>query len=549
MYSYNDTNVPLKTFQYLNKYDPPENMKQAKRKTEKWSRDMWGLGCLLWEVFNGPIHQSSNLRDTSKFPKSLSSHYLQCVNANPMARPNPSELLQSLKERGGYLSNTFISLNLKIEELQLMEADRKNHFFVELNKSLDLFPDSFAHHKVLPHLLNVFEFGGAGPTVLAPLLKIGKLLPEDEYQRKIVPCIVRSFGSNDRATRLNLLQHLDQFIDQLQPSVLNNSLFGQIVTGFTDTVPTIREHTIKASLLLAPKLNDSNLSQLLKFFAKCQLDEQAGIRTNTTICLGKIAPHLNSKTRDRVLVSAFTRSLKDPFPPARSAGIGALGSTLSYYTPVDMATRIIPSLSHMTVDKDQSVREQTFKVLRLYVDKLEEHSKKMEPSSDGEGIEQTEGASSSVASWTAGWVSSISKYVSTSSSAKPETTPAAPPTSSYQPSQRQTQEVKTTIRTTSEERRDNKWDEDQWEDFGNDDTKKGTTHSSSGWDDEMWESFEPTPKKTTPTGRAPPSSSMKLSKNKSLSPPPDTPPGDDFWSRLETSKPSTRGRDKTTPPP
>ena len=57
-------------------------------------------------------------------------------------------------------------------------------------------------------------------------------------------------------------------------------------------------------------------------------------------------------------MSAFTRSLKDPFPPARSAGIGGLGSTHSYYSAVDMATRIIPSLSHMTVDKDQSVREQ-----------------------------------------------------------------------------------------------------------------------------------------------------------------------------------------------
>ena len=56
-----------------------------------------------------------------QFPKSLSSHYLQCVNANPMARPNPSELLLSLKERGGYLSNTFISLNLKIEELQVIK--------------------------------------------------------------------------------------------------------------------------------------------------------------------------------------------------------------------------------------------------------------------------------------------------------------------------------------------------------------------------------------------------------------------------------------------
>ena len=93
-----------------------------------------------------------------------------------------------------------------------MESSQKNKFFIELNKSLDLFPDNFAHYKVLPHLLNDFEFGGAGPSVLAPLLKVGKLLDEVEYQRKIVPCIVRSFGSNDRATRLNLLQQVHLII-------------------------------------------------------------------------------------------------------------------------------------------------------------------------------------------------------------------------------------------------------------------------------------------------------------------------------------------------
>ena len=89
-----------------------------------------------------------------------------------------------------------------------MESEKKNKFFAELNKSLDLFPDQYAHYKILPHLLNAFEFAGAGPAVLAPLLRIGKILPDDEYQRKIVPCIVRSFGSNDRATRLNLLQQV-----------------------------------------------------------------------------------------------------------------------------------------------------------------------------------------------------------------------------------------------------------------------------------------------------------------------------------------------------
>ena len=79
-------------------------------------------------------------------------------------------------------------------------------------------------------------------------------------------------------------------------------------------------------VLVVPKLNDSVKSELLKYLAKCQMDEQVdivyvcvimqyvsidqyvstrymcdvsfpclqpGIRTNTTICLGRIACHLN----------------------------------------------------------------------------------------------------------------------------------------------------------------------------------------------------------------------------------------------------------------
>ena len=47
-------------------------------------------------------------------------------------------------------------------------------------------------------------------------------------------------------------------------------------------------------VLLAPKLSNSVLNnQLLKHFAKCQLDEQPSIRTNVNICLGKIAQHLS----------------------------------------------------------------------------------------------------------------------------------------------------------------------------------------------------------------------------------------------------------------
>ena len=58
--------------------------------------------------------------------------------------------------------------------------------------------------------------------------------------------------------------------------------------------------------------------------AKCttmQVDEEAPIRANTTILLGNLAKHLSEATCKRVLLNAFTRALKDTFPPARTAGL------------------------------------------------------------------------------------------------------------------------------------------------------------------------------------------------------------------------------------
>ena len=51
----------------------------------------------------------------------------------------------------------------------------------------------------------------------------------------------------------------------------------------------------KAIVLLAPKLNYNNMNvELMKHFARLQgQDEQGMIRTNTTVCIGKIAPFIN----------------------------------------------------------------------------------------------------------------------------------------------------------------------------------------------------------------------------------------------------------------
>lgn len=57
---------------------------------------------------------------------------------------------------------------------------------------------------------------------------------------------------------------------------------------------------LQSMLLLAPKLNETNLNQeLMRHFARLQSrDEQGPIRCNTTVCLGKIASYLNAGVKN-----------------------------------------------------------------------------------------------------------------------------------------------------------------------------------------------------------------------------------------------------------
>ncbi len=70
-------------------------------------------------------------------------------------------------------------------------------------------------------------------------------------------------------------------------------------------------------------------------------------------------------------MTAFLRGLKDPFPPARIAAIGAMGATHSFYSTGDLSSRILPAVCTLTVDKEKEVRDQAFQTIRFFLDKLE----------------------------------------------------------------------------------------------------------------------------------------------------------------------------------
>ena len=48
---------------------------------------MWGLGCIVWEVYNGPLGSPNDLARMGKIPTKLSATYMELVAAKPDKRP------------------------------------------------------------------------------------------------------------------------------------------------------------------------------------------------------------------------------------------------------------------------------------------------------------------------------------------------------------------------------------------------------------------------------------------------------------------------------
>ena len=151
------------------------------------------------------------------------------TSSNAEGRPNPADVIARCRSNGGFFKTELVDALLFLEEIQMKERGEKGRFFAQLAGQLESFPDGVGRYKILPQLLAAFEFGDAGSAVLPPLLQLGCQLPDAEYQRRVVPCVVKLFASNDRATRLRLLQQLDRFVDHLQPATVNEAIFPQVI--------------------------------------------------------------------------------------------------------------------------------------------------------------------------------------------------------------------------------------------------------------------------------------------------------------------------------
>ncbi|KFZ14951.1 hypothetical protein V501_02973 [Pseudogymnoascus sp. VKM F-4519 (FW-2642)] len=447
------------------RYMPPELAKsgwETIKKNPATALDAYNFGILLFETFNGDFLGSDQVGQTKGIPSNMQPAYKRLINANPKSRSSVAHFLDQGRRNGGFLDTPLIKLTEGVDSLGMKSENEREEFLSDLDQLSDDFPEEYFKMKILPELLKSVEFGGGGPKVFSVVMKIAQKLSDEDFDAKVTPVVVRLFQSPDRAIRVCLLDNLPVMIDRLPQKIVNDKIYPQMVTGFTDVAPLIREQTVKAVLTIITKLSDRTInSDLLKQLARTSNDEQPGIRTNTTICLGKIARSLGVSTRSKVLIAAFTRSLRDPFVHARNASLQALTATADCFTDEDIAGKILPAVCPLLLDKEKLVRDQANKSVDTYLRQVRKAASQMPdtvlpPPAPDAGRTNSNSTTprmgtpqpSEAASWTGWAISSFTNKISTAAGDIEPSSPSAN-TLALPPSTLETRPVSAPVRASA----------------------------------------------------------------------------------------------------
>ncbi len=340
-----------------------------------WAIDAWGLGCLIQEVYRGePLMRTDQLRETDRIPQLLLKDYQRLLGSQPAKRYNPKKLV----DNSALFANKLVETITFLDTLSLKDAIEKEQFFRNLPRVMESLAKAPVERKILPMICEALEFGSAPALALAPALHAARDVTPEDFAKKVTPSLVKLFNnSTDRALRVALLENLGAFAPHLGERLVEESVYDRVASGFVDEDAFLRELTLKSVLVLAPKLSQRAYQSLLKHLSKLQVDEEPAIRANTTILLGNVAGFLAEATARRVLLNAFSRALRDPFPPARQAGLMALTATTSYYDPGEIANRVLPAVAPLCVDQEAEVRDRAFACSDVFVGMLKEHGERL----------------------------------------------------------------------------------------------------------------------------------------------------------------------------
>eukprot|EP00586_Coscinodiscus_wailesii_P023307 CAMPEP_0172519828 /NCGR_PEP_ID=MMETSP1066-20121228/291647_1 /TAXON_ID=671091 /ORGANISM="Coscinodiscus wailesii, Strain CCMP2513" /LENGTH=812 /DNA_ID=CAMNT_0013302487 /DNA_START=152 /DNA_END=2590 /DNA_ORIENTATION=+ len=357
--------------------------------------DSYGLGILIEEMFRMPLAGG-------RVPNKLTKAIARLKTPNVKMRPRVLPLL-----RCPIFDVALVKFMETMDGLAAKPVEEKISFFQGVPDLLQrgvVDVRTAGRYKLLPELVRSVEtICAGGPQALAqdvnrreimvvipPLFLIVEYLTSSDeqgniefFQSQVIPLLITLFTINDRGVRGALLARLPSLTPHIPVATLNAQIFEPMCSGFSDTSAPLRELTLKSTLALVPHLNSTSLEKMTRYLIRLQGDNEASIRTNTIIFVGKVVGVLGDNQRQRLILPAFTRAMKDEFTPCRLAALKAVLQCKDYFDPRNLAKDVLPLVCPHLMDNVGEVRVEAMRVVEDFVLVLKEECERMSAEEGG----------------------------------------------------------------------------------------------------------------------------------------------------------------------
>ena len=195
------------------------------------------------------------------------------LNPNPRTRLSTTSFLSEATATGFWTANPLAALVEGLDGFELRSEGEKLGLLRSIKDAATSgsVPQPFLLYRVLPSLLHSMSLPTAPSSAMLPLvLELGKVVPSSDYGKLVLEPVIRLYSSPDRGTRMALLDGLPEYSERLDAKTVVDKVWPHLVcpffssgslrlttceiTGFADTVPVIREATVKAVYPLASKV-------------------------------------------------------------------------------------------------------------------------------------------------------------------------------------------------------------------------------------------------------------------------------------------------------
>ena len=195
------------------------------------------------------------------------------LNPNPRTRLSTTSFVSEAAATGFWTANPLSALVEGLDGFELRSEGEKLGLLRLIKETANSgsVPQPFLLYRVLPSLLHSLSLPTAPSSAMLPLvLELGKVVPSSDYGKLVLEPVIRLYSSPDRGTRMALLDGLAEYSDKLDSKTVVEKVWPHLVcasyterirlriyeiTGFADTVPVIREATVKAVYPLASKVS------------------------------------------------------------------------------------------------------------------------------------------------------------------------------------------------------------------------------------------------------------------------------------------------------